>query len=222
MAQRCSCSILSANCTFPRYNNSVPVRKAKPIELPELDTISPLHKLRWNMHRQGMEPAEIAKQHGVDEQVVRQSITRVEAAINSYTVEETARLQFRKLAVLDRAETNMLKEALKAETALVVDGVVIKKSVPDWATRLKAAELLTGRLSAVQPRKGIEINQAKTEQHLHVDAAHHQSGKGFEDILRKIESNQRQLPPAIPASELDIRMMTEEESEEDLNEVSDE
>jgi hypothetical protein len=195
------------------------VRKAKSIPFHELESATPLQRLRWTMHKkQGRSIEDIATEHGCSPAVVRQSITRVEALMESFTLEEATRLQVEKVRAVHKAETKMLQEALGSEVVVVVNGKKVVQG-PDYDTRLRAFEAMTSRLNAVQPRGGgVSVDLSKRDSHLHVDGGGvpHSSGKSFEDILRKVKAGQQKQIEAGPAADviLESAMLTDQDLED--------
>lgn len=196
------------------------VKKANHIPYVEMESATPLQRLRWNMHRrQGISHEEIAKEHGCDAKLVRQSIARVDALLDSFTLEEAARLQVDKVRRLHGVETRMLQDAMRAEIVISFEGRKVTKG-PDWETRMRAFEAMTARLSAIQPKGGgINIDASKKENHLHTggEIGQHAPGKSFEDILRKVRGGQQAALEAGPdvVADLEIPMMSEEDMAED-------
>lgn len=196
------------------------VRKPKLREFKDLDVISPLHKLRWSMHKEkGLSIEEIATEHGVAQGVIRQSINRVEASMQNCTMDEAIRLQVDTLRHVHRLEKRTLLEAADATIPIYADGKIVKYE-PDHKTRLAAFDAMTSRLTAIKPPgKGVEVNQSKQELHLHAAAANaaaqHAQGKSFEDILRKIKAGQQaQLPVGESDIVLDSEMLTDQDLED--------
>lgn len=154
---------------------------------------SAIHEARFlKFHKAKMTLAEIAQEEGKSTITIERSIQMVQAYRARADLEAVQTAQGAVVVDCSEDEKHALRTALRAKTPVVGKKGTIIKEVPDHETRLKASQILTDKLTALQPRGGgtrvnvgVGINNPSPVS----------SSFSFEDRLREIRKN-RQLPAA--------------------------
>jgi len=171
-----------------------------------MDQPAAIHLARYMKFKKlNKTPEEIAKEEAVSLYAVRRSIQVVEQHRALVNVDAALTEQAEVVLSTKESEKAALDEALKAKTE-IVDGKGRKKLIPDHDTRLRASEVITGKITAMQPRPGSQTN-VKVGVGVNNQAPTLSDYATFEDRLRAISERRRQMlgePKTVEATVEDV------------------
>lgn len=151
-----------------------------------------------------MSTEQLAKEEGVDERYIQQSIAKVEAYRALNTLEELEASQVEVVLFNKDLEKLAIRGALQAVTEIRDDkGKVIGKS-PDHETRLKGVEVLAKITDNLIGAKA-KPTQANNQTNVNVFAGPGGGGVGiatFEDRLREVKKKRAQLEQNNPVIDI--------------------
>jgi hypothetical protein len=175
---------------------------------------NPIHFSRLIRSRLGAKPSEIAAQDGVPEEAIIQSIKSAEMYVEVNSLNFSNHSVFSGINKTMPPTTDMILRALKAKKE-VGEGKS-KKKVHDFATQLKAGELVKGFVEAVQPKatKGgdTNVNVNASANAANFNEAAYQPG--FEELIDSISSKvkkQNELPREVGTTNDDVVLIGEGE-----------
>lgn len=163
----------------------------------------PRHLLRYLKSQAGATPAEIAKQEGVSQATVRQSILQVEAYRKRSTPEEL-NFAMRDFVISSIPVARDTFQGLLRATELVEvnDHKTGKKKVvemEDKVTRMEAMKIMSTLISNFQPKESpVQVNVTQTNQ----NAAIVNAAETTEERFRRLRKKQQEfnlLPPEVAA-----------------------
>jgi hypothetical protein len=172
-----------------------------------------VHRLRFAKNKLlGMSVEQLAKDEGIEERYIRQSIEKVEAYRALNTLEELEASQVEVVLFNRDLEKLAIRGSLTAVTEVRDDKGKILYKLPDHETRLKGVEVLAKITDNLIGAKARAVNSGSTT-NVNILNAGNSGGVGiatFEDRLREVKKKRAQLEEQnLPAIEVGAQELEE-------------